>query len=257
MEPMHHALISNAARTPAVPWPASGTQFLPVSGSITDRLLVTYRAPAAPLAALVPEPFRLDVYAGQGFVSVCAVEILGMGIAGSPRLLRWDNREFLYRVGVRVGGAPTFITLRSDVSSRALALLGRHFSHYRPEPAQVALRRAGSALEMTCTTPDGSGDAAIEVDLAADTGGEESLFASAGAATNFLLGMSFSADAANGRVRVQPIDHSPWQPRFVPATRARFAFLERLGRQLGTAFTYDGTLATRGVQQVWRAARWL
>src|SRR5689334_4220779 len=113
-----------------LPLPASGTQWLPVSGFITDRLFVTFRGESRRLLPLVPEPFQLDVRDGFGFVSVCAVEILGMTIASSP--FRFDNREFLYRVAVRLSDEPTFLTLRSDVSSRTLAILGRHFSHYRP-----------------------------------------------------------------------------------------------------------------------------
>ena len=238
------------------PLAASGTQFLPVRGFISDRLLVTYRAHASRLATLVPEPFTLDVHEGYGFISVCAVEILGMQIASSPRVLRFDNREFLYRIGVRLGNDPTFITLRSDVSSRALAWLGRHFSHYRPQHADVALCRAGSLLRMQCTSSGGTGDAALEAELASN-GPHDSAFASAAAATDFLLGMHFSADAVGGRVRVQPIEHTPWKPRWAHVARARFAFLDRLAGELGTRLEYDGTLAVQAVEQVWGAARWV
>lgn len=256
---MRDALIMAAPLSTPLRLPASGTQFLPVSGRITDRLLVSYRAPAAALAPLVPAPFGLDVREGQGFVSVCAVEIVEMGVVGTPSVLRFENREFLYRLAVRLGRESTFITLRSDVSSRALALLGRWFSHYRPRLAQVGVERTGRAFSMRCATRDGSGDAEIAADLSLPAPGAEvsSLFASAADASEFLLGMRFSADAVRGRVRVQPIDHDPWQPRFVPVSRARFAFLDRLAHGLGTAFTYDGTLAVRDVRQTWRAARWL
>ena len=238
-------------------WPASGTQFLPVSGRITDRLLVTYRASAAQLAALVPPPFRLDVHGGSGFLSVCAVEILGMGIAGTPRALRFDNREFLYRVAVRYQGEPTFLTLRSDVSSRALAFLGRHFSHYRPRLGSVQLLRERKRVRIECASSDGSGDAVIDVDSEAPITNHSSVFSDSEQATAFLLGMTFSADAVDGRVRVQPIEHSPWKPRFVQARVARFAFLEQLERTLGVSFSYDCTLATRDIRQIWKAARWI
>ena len=219
-------------------------------------MLVTYRVAASRLAAVVPPPFELDVHAGYGFVSVCAVEIRGMQIGRSPRALCFDNREFLYRVGVRLGTQPTFITLRSDVSSRTLAWLGRHFSHYFPHRADVALSRTGSRLRMECVTRDGAGDGELEVDLAT-SGSLASVFDCAEAASAFLLGMDFSASAVANRVRVQPIAHTPWQPRWVHAGHARFVFLERLARELGTTFEYDGTLAVRGVQQVWGAARWV
>jgi hypothetical protein len=250
------ALLRLPAVTDAFSYGASGTQFLPVSGHVTDRLFLTYRASARALLPLVPAPFSLDVYRGFGFVSVCAVEILRMGIAGAPRFLRFDNREFLYRIAVRLGGESTFLTLRSDVSSRALAILGRHFSHYRPRLGNVRLAREGSIVRLDATTRDGSGDAELEVDTAAPASERTSVFADHEEATDFLLGMKFSADARAGRARVQPIEHGPWHPRFVDAARARFAFLERLERDLGTSFVYDSTLAARDIPQTWKAASW-
>lgn len=229
-----------------------GTQFLAVSGTLTDRLLVTYRADAARLRSLVPAPFELDTYAGYGFVSVCAVEIAGMGLAGTPAFLRWQNREFLYRVGVRLHGEPTFLTLRSEVSSPLLALLGRYFSHYRPRLTELALVRDANRLRLTTR----SEDALVEVDLAAPTD-HASVFADEAQAAGFLLGMGFSADVVQGRVRVQRIEHGPWQPRFVHTRAARFRFVDEVARSLGAHFELDNTLAVRDVPHVWKAARWL
>lgn len=230
----------------------TGTQFLAVSGTLTDRLLVSFRADAHELRALVPAPFELDTYAGYGFLSVCAVEIADMGLAGTPRFMRWQNREFLYRLGVRLHGQPTFITLRSDVSSAILALLGRYFSHYRPQLAPIELVRNAQRLRMTA----GDGNARIEVDLAA-TPAPGTVFADQSRAADFLLGQRFSADVVRGRVRVQPIEHAAWRPRFVATVSARFDFVERLGQQLGAHFELDSTLAVHGVPHVWKAARWL
>ena len=238
------------------PLQAGGTQFLPVSGTLTDRLLITYRGDAERLAELVPEPFEIDEHRGYGFLSVCAVEIAGMGIHGTPGFLRFENREFLYRIGVRFRGEPTFLTLRSDVSSRALSLLGRYFSHYRPHLGRVWLFRDGERLRVESTTQGGDGDGVVEVDLGARPG-RGSVFADDAHAAEFLLGMNFSADVVRGRVRVQPIDHGPWEPRFVETKVARFAFVNELERRLGTSLTLDGTLAVRNVPHVWRAARWL
>jgi uncharacterized protein YqjF (DUF2071 family) len=234
----------------------SGTQFLPVSGHVTDRLFVTYRADARRLLPLVPPPFTLDVHQGFGFVSVCAVEILGMGILGTPRCLRFDNREFLYRLAVRLQGESTFVTLRSDVSSPVLAVLGRYFSHYRPHLAKVRLSRQGALFRLESATDEGPGDAVLEVDTRQAATAHTSVFADHTEATEFLLGMKFSADAHRGRARVQPIEHGPWQPHFVDARRARFAFVESLERRLGTSFEYDGTLAAQNIPQTWSAARW-
>jgi hypothetical protein len=60
-----------------------------------------------------------------------------------------------------------------------------------------------------------------------------------------------------GRVRVQPIEHAAWQPRFVATRVARFDFVETLGQQLGARFELDSTLAVHDVPHVWKAAKWL
>jgi len=133
-EPVFPPQKSRAARSVApapapLPLEPAGHQWLPVSAHVRERYLVTFRAPAAAVARLVPAPLVVDSFRGHGFVSVCALELAEMGIAGTPSWLRFSNLEFLYRVGVRSHGAPSFLTLRSDVSARALALLGRPFSH--------------------------------------------------------------------------------------------------------------------------------
>jgi len=254
-----------------------GHQWLPVSASIRARLLVTYRAPAAQISALLPAPLTVDARYGFGFLSVCALDMADMGIVGLPSWLRFQNREFLYRVGVRVHGQPSFFTLRSDVSSRALALLGR-FSHYRLRHAEVTAQRSRGRLHLVCRSRDGLADGEIDAPLEAcagpgggpaagrDAGSGErpasSSFASAEDASRFLLGMTFSVDVdrpskGSTRVRVQDIEHDPWGARFVQPRRRRFDFVERLGAEIGAPFAYDHTLAMSDLQQTWRASRWI
>jgi uncharacterized protein YqjF (DUF2071 family) len=236
-----------------------GHQWLPVSAHIRERYLVTYRAPAERLAALVPAPLTIDARDGFGFVSVCALEIDDMGIVGLPRGLRFENRELLYRVGVRVDGRPSFFTLRSDVSSRALAFLGRRFSHYRLRLGDLPPRRdVTGRLQLICKSGDGRADACFEAAPAPCPAPRGSLFASADEATRFLLGMTFSVDvAARGRVRVQDIEHDPWRACFAEPSQRRFDFIDHLGRALGTRLDYDHTLAMTDLRQIWRAARWI
>jgi hypothetical protein len=257
-----------AAPLPANPPPAApdahphplrltpaGRQWLDVSGTVVDRFLVTYRADAAALARLVPPPFELDVFAGHGFVSVCALEVEGMGLRRAPGFLRWRNRELLYRLGVRLRGEPTFLTLRSDVSSRPLAWLGRWFSHHRPFHARVELTRQPGRVAFACRTPDGAGDASLVLDPRGARA-STSVFGDAATAAGFLVGMSLSADALpGGGVRVQTIDHDPWDARFVSVLAARFAYLEALARAHEVRLVYDNTLGMHGIRQIWRAAR--
>jgi len=235
----------------------AGWQWLPVSAHIRERYLVTFRAPAAAVARLVPAPLTVDSFGGHGFVSVCALEMDGMGFAGAPSWLRWNNLELLYRVGVRIGDAPSFLTLRSDVSARPLALLGRAFSHYRPHRAQIERTRRDDRFRLLCRSSDGAADAEFE----AAPGGPPELdasFTDAAQAAAFMLGMRFSVDVRpDGRVRAQPIDHDPWGARFATPTRRRFAFIDALSRAIGAPLVYDHTLAMRDLRQTWRAARWI
>ena len=75
---------SLAVQASEVSAPSVHRQWLDVDGFITDRLLISYRAPADRLRALVPAPFQLDERRGFGFLSVCALHIAGMGLRGSP-----------------------------------------------------------------------------------------------------------------------------------------------------------------------------
>lgn len=257
-------LVDSPAVAPARPlFPLAETrrQWLPVSAHIRQRYLVTYRAPASRLRALLPAPLTVDAYDGYGFVSVCALDMTDMGIVGLPSWLRFENRELLYRVGVRVGGQSSFFTLRSDVSSRALALLGR-FSCYRLRRAQVTAQRADGRLRLTCRSADGRADADFEAATtppAADVAcGRASIFGDPERAASFLLGMRFSTDVArDGRVLVQDIDHDPWGARFVDPTRCELPFIDHLGRLMGAPLSYDNTLVMANLRQTWRAARWM
>jgi hypothetical protein len=244
-----------APRIPSeIPLPPAGRQWLDVSARVVERYLITFRAPAAKLVRLVPAPFTLDVYRGHGFVSVCALELEEMGIAGTPGWMRFGNLEFLYRVGVRYRGEASFLTLRSDVSARALAWLGQRFSHYRPHLGRFSLERA-AGFRLECRSPDGAGDGLVE--LEPDTGElTGSLFADAPAAARFLLGMRASVDRRpDGRVQVQEIDHEPWGARLARVRRHRFAYLEQLERTLGTRLVLDHALGMKDLRQTWRAAR--
>jgi uncharacterized protein DUF2071 len=238
-----------SGRAASQPWP--------VSGWIRDRFLVTFSAPARRLARLVPAPFEVDALAGQGFVSVCALEAERMGLWGAPFPLRFHNLEFLYRIGVTLLGEPSFLTFRSDVSAKAMALLGARFSHYRPRLARFEHKRGGAVWSLACASADGDADAELAVPMAPSSAApHSSLFSSAEQASAFLVGMKGSAALReDGRVQFQPIDHSPWRARFVAPTVRTFGFLERLEAEAGAKLTYDSTLHMQGISQRWGATR--
>jgi hypothetical protein len=234
---------------------AGGRQWLAVSAHVVERYLITFRAPAASLARLVPPPLTVDAFAGHGFVSVCALELARMGLAGTPGWLRFHNLELLYRIGVRFRGEPSFLTLRSDVSARPLAWLGRRFSHYRPHLADFQVNR-DRGFRLDCRSPDGAGDGFVDLRPGIERA-PGSLFPDAGAAAAFLLGMRFSVDRRpDGRVLVQDIDHQPWGARLARLRGHRLAYLERLQRAIGVPLVHDHTLGMRDLHQTWRAARW-
>ncbi|HEY6725446.1 MAG TPA: DUF2071 domain-containing protein [Polyangiaceae bacterium] len=240
-------------------FPAARRQWLAVDGFVTDRFLVNYRAPATELARLVPAPFTLDCYGGHGFLSVCVLEVRSMGIRALPRALRFHNLEVLYRLGVRFGDRPSFVSLRSDTSSRALALLGGCFSHYRLRAARIRLSRGRGRFALQAQTRNGSADAHFDVDPSRTRRtSPTSAFSDAAEADRRLLGMAFSVDPGRrGRVLLQPIEHSPWRARFVEPRALYFEFLDRLSRDYAIPLEYDSTLAMRGIHQTWHAARWV
>jgi hypothetical protein len=255
---LHHPAVRSRADDRAEALPRAGHQWLPVSGFIPYRFLVTYRVAAQALARLVPERLTLDTHAGFGFLSVCALEVRNMGLSHTPSWLRFQNREFLYRLAVRLDGQPTFITLRSDVSSRALSRLGRHFSHYRPTLSSFAAHAEGEFQRLECVSGDGRADAVLEAETTRGFQQAGSVFASAAEASAFLLGMAFSTDVSpGGRVQVQPIEHSPWNANWAEVHVARFDFINRLSQSLGAELVYDHTLGMRGIEQLWKAAKWL
>lgn len=235
--------------------PRAGRQWLDVTAHVVERYLVTFRAPATRLRALVPAPLTLDTRGGYAFISVCALELRDMGIRGAPSWLRFHNLEFLYRVGVRFEDRPTFLTLRSDVSCAALALLGGPFSHYRPTHGSFELRR-DTGFRLACRSGDGAGDASLHAGAGLSSV-PYSLFTTARDAAEFLLGTDFSVDVRrSGRVQLQQIEHEPWDARFVRIEQHRFDFLNQLERTLDTSLIFDHALRMRDLSQVWKAARW-
>ena len=230
-----------------------------MDGFVTDRFLVNYRAPADRLAPLVPAPFTLDTYGGYGFLSAGVVAVRDMGIAGLPRAFRFHNLQVLYRLGVRFRGEPSFVTLRSDTSSRALACLGSCFSHYRVRAAHIQLSRARGRFTLEARSRDSLADARFDVVPAqATSASATSVFRSAQAADRQILGMAFTVDPGRGgRVLVQPIEHTPWQGRFVEPHEAHFGFLDWLAHTYSVPLEYDSTLVVQGIHQSWRAAHWV
>jgi hypothetical protein len=114
-------------------------------------------------------------------------------------------------------------------------------------------------VTFTCSSKDGAGDGSFAADLLTlSVSSPGSVFASADDASQFLLGMDHSAsDLPGGRVQIQPIDHSPWDARFVVGINAHFDFLDHLSEAWGVSFEYDSTLHMENITQVWRASRCL
>jgi hypothetical protein len=237
---------------------------LATTGFIPDGFLASYRAPPELLSRWVPEPFEVSTLGGEGFVSVLAFEVQRLGVLHAPEMLRLDSLGLLYSIGVRLPfrgeWQPTFLTLRLDVSSRALVFLGRRFTHYRPRQALFDLaHEPGRRWKIGCLSPDGDGDGVLAAELNRHRPDcPSSRFLSAAHASDFLLGMEFSAAVRpNGRVQLQPIDHAPWEANFVELSERRFAFLERIERWLGTELEFDSALHLQNLSPLWRATQCL
>jgi hypothetical protein len=108
---------------------------------------------------------------------------------------------------------------------------------------------------MTCSDNEGGEQRAL-ARLEPTEREPASVFADSSHAAEHLIGMSFSVGARGGRVLMQPIEHEPWQPRFVPIAQANFAYLRMLEQRHGFRLEYDNTLHVQNVRQTRRAARW-
>lgn len=227
-------------------------QPLPMTARIPWRYVVNYRVAPERARHLVPVPLELDLHEGDALISVCALAIERLGVAFTPRFLRFSTLEMLYRLAVRHGGIRSFVTLKSDVSSRAMAALGSHFSHFRPRLAAMAAAETATSRRLTCRDRDGrtSVFAAARATLAGRP--ETSRFPSLDEAVEFILGVpgAMSVDA-RGRVRFQKIDHPPWQAAFAAPEEHSFAFdgADALG------LVYDSTLLITEQTQTWRAMK--
>lgn len=234
--------------------PPAGRQWLPVAAHIPYRFLVTYRAPQERLGALVPAPLELDVRAGFGFISVCALRLEGLAPTAVPRSWAFDTPEFLVRVAVRHRGQPSFLTLASWVASRPLVWLSSRFSHYRPEWADFEERVSGEEYFLRATAPGGC-VSELDVVLPGAAHGSAPLawpkgsaFSGVSDAEDFLLGMAGSIDVTPAqKVRFQPITHGAWRARLGRVRHARFDFIERLA----ASAELDHVLGMTNIQQRW------
>ncbi len=192
-----------------------GGEFQPLAmrGTVPWRYVINYRVAPRILAAYLPPPLKLDLFDGDGLLSVCVLAIEGMGPPFLPKIFSFETFEVLYRISVVVPPFAqtthsewrSFWTLGSLVSSPIMALLGKRWSHYRPRRAHFCVVDHAGLIDMAVTEVSGQHMTFRHQMPSSLTAQVDTITA------DFVLNVSGSVSVDHqGRIRSQAISHPPW-----------------------------------------------
>ena len=201
--------------------------------------VLTFTAPPAQLAPLLPPPLSLDLFEDRhAFLAVAMVDTRALRPTGFPAWL--GSRFFLvgYRLFVRYTDARGrrlrgLYILRSETDSRAMQHLGSLFTRYRYHRTQVDHEEAGDRVSIRTasgldvefrTTPD----AALPLGSPFESWKEARRFAGP-------LPFTFSYDPPTRKVLIVEGVREHWQPQPVEVLRHRAPMAD--GMRLASAFT--------------------
>jgi hypothetical protein len=153
-----------------------------------------------------------------------------------------------------------YYTVRSDSSSRLLAFLGGHFSHFRKQASRFAKRDDGRVYELSCEAKDPvcNGYFKAQMESLSKKPPVTSCFRDIAEATDFVFQLDGSCgyDFKRGRLSFQKIDYPKWDLQFCHAYTFDFALLKHLFATYDLEAEFDCVLFMEKVPQVWRSS-WL
>ncbi|MGW7001885.1 DUF2071 domain-containing protein [Streptomyces sp. NPDC054933] len=237
---------------------------LPLRTHFAHSLVLTYAFPADVLRPLLTPGLELDTYpAGTreyGFAAVALVDLRALRPPFAPRVLGSDQLMTGYRVFTRFrtpGGRTMrgLRILRSDTSSRVLALGGNVLTRYHYQLAQLGCRVTGDRLEFAVRSRDAAADLLIAAnikDAAPLPAG--SPFASERDARRFAgpLPYTFEYEPRDDSVTVVKAFRTRWEPRSVAVDVRRLTFFEH-GVFAGTRPLLANAFHVAGVDYGWHA----
>ncbi|MCQ4042104.1 DUF2071 domain-containing protein [Streptantibioticus rubrisoli] len=237
---------------------------IPLRTHFAHSLVLTYAFPADVLRPLLTPGLELDTYTagGQeyGFAAVALVDLRALRPPFAPRVLGTDQLMTGYRVFTRLrtpGGRTMrgLRILRSDTSSRVLALGGNVLTRYHYQLARLGCRLTDDRLEFAVRTRDASADLLVAADLrGAAALPEGSPFATERDARRFAgpLPYTFEYEPRDDSVTVVKAYRTHWAPRQVAVDVRRLTFFEH-GAFAGTRPLLANAFHVAGVDYGWHA----
>jgi hypothetical protein len=207
-------------------------------------LVLTFAAPRAELASLIPECLELDIFKDQwAFLAVALVQTSDLRPKGFPKALGTGFFLIGYRLfvtyktqsGKRLRG---LYILRSETDKKRMTFLGNLFTHYQYTTTDIEQYGGGLRSQRSGLTIEiaGSQD---KVPLP-----QGSPFADWKEARRFAgpLPFTFAYNAHNGEVLIIEGVRENWKPTPVAIMAYQFPYIEGLhirGLQLANAFTIE------------------
>ncbi len=211
---------------------------IPLRTRFAHSLVLTYAFPTRVLRPLLTPGLELDTYQAQGqeygFAAVALVDLRALRPPFVPRALGTDQLMTGYRLFTRFttpGGRTMrgLRILRSDTSSRVLAIGGNVLTRYHYQRARLGCRTAGGRLEFAVRSRDATADLLVAADLEGTAElPEGSPFASPRDARRFAgpLPYTFEYEPRDDTVTVVKAFRTRWEPSPVAVEVRRLTFFE-------------------------------
>lgn len=211
-----------------------------VAAHFKNVVALTYAAPAAQLAPLLPPCLELDAFEGHGFVAVALVETEHLRPAFFPRGLGMNFVLAGYRIFSRFRtnegrNLRGLYILRSSTDRWLMEFGGNLFTDYRYRRCDVTLTRVNQSFDISVVSPGGDADLTLTADLSpTDPPPPGPVFPDARTARRFAgpLPYTFSYNATSHAVRVVKGSRESWTPRPIHVSVSRNTYVLPNGLRL-------------------------
>ena len=207
---------------------------IPVEARFDDCLTLTYAVPPDVLRPLLPPGLELDTFNGHAFIAVALVRTRALRPAGLPASCGRDFFLAGYRVFTRFRASDGrtlrgLRILRSDADRWSMVAGGNLLTHYNYHRCRAAIEKKGYALSMRVSSPDGTGDLDLAVNLNDASLPAGSPFQSLREARRYAgpLPYTFDYEAETHAIVAIQATRTTWLPAPVGVHVRRIAFLDQ------------------------------
>ena len=215
--------------TPTLPFEANTTW--------AEALCINYQVDPEALRPLIPDVFDLDLFEGQGFVSLVASRLKDFGVSRIPRALRMNFYQATYRAHVtytdfRQRTVRGCFFLRSETNSPLMSMVANsmpEFRHHHCSTHPIFMARNGEDLVFSVDSgEDPEGKVVLVLDLSRELPGmpASSLFPSVESADQFLVDFydAFAYEPETHEVLYLRLDRGDWNIRIFEPVDAYLGF---------------------------------